>query len=559
MRHEGRVAAAAWVLLVVVSAGCKGSSGKDPDATPVPRASRTHPAQDADGGSAGDVPKRVYWNQVAGRFYPGDPEELDRAVAGYLKDAAPPPSVVTGRELLGFTSPHAGYPYSGPVAGHGYRLLEGREVSTVVVLGFSHQGSGNLSAVLDMDSYRTPLGAILIDTKMVRALIEKGEGVIEANQAPFAGEHSLETQLPFIARAVPHARIVPIMVGRGSMATDHGLVDLLHDAIGMRADVVVVASTDLSHYRPYDEASSTDKETLGMIASGQWDEIASKGPQAGLMCGYYTVGVLMGLAARQGPGKATGTVVKYLNSGDTAGDRSAGVVGYGVVAFTVPAGTRSAVADAATGEAMVAVAPSMDGSVLDDDARVLLGIAMDAAIAAVQAEPFSPSTPASNALTLPSGTFVLVRVRDRIQGIGGGIEATEPLFEAVAAAATEAVVADPRFPAPRPDEIPFVSVSVIVVRSVWPLDTGFAVSQFIESTQEDRGVLVQAAGQAWVVHAAEGEGHPLSGEDILSKACRRVSFSPACFKDGVKNEVEPVFTAFTGDMFSGSGAQIEAK
>jgi len=524
-------------IAVLAAAGCR---QKAEPAPPGPGASEK-PGGDGAGkaGQESFVPEsRVYWNQAAGRFYPADAEELGKLVDKYVSDAGPAPAAVAGSDLLGFISPHAGYPYSGPVAGRAYALVSGRSIRTVVVMGLSHKGLGDRSAVLSYDSYRTPLGPVPIDTETVARLLEKGKGVIAADEAPFAQEHSLEVQLPFIQKTLPQARIVPIMVGHPQGAVDSGLVDLLYSELGSRSDVLFVASTDLSHYEPYDQATAKDNVTLDRIAALDWASLAGDAISEGRMCGVFTVGVLMALAGRYA-GQAKGHRIEYMNSGDTAGDRSGGVVGYGVVAFTLPEGARSAqgagAQDAASGPA-----PAAGGALTAAERVALLGIARKAAEAAVEKESFKPAVGGSASLEKVAAALVNIRIDGRPGGTGGSTEASLPLAEAVARAAQAAVADDDRYPAPPADEAASLECEVVVITNTWVLED---VDQYDPSVQ---GLVVRAGGLVGYVLPGEAAW---SREEALAQGCRRVGLAPSCWKQK-KQEVTPSFDAFSGERFA---------
>lgn len=523
--------------VLVLVAGCKGKAEAPESTGPV--SEHATGTEEPGAPEAGAGSRQVFWNQVAGRFYPGEEKELEKMVTAHLKDAGEPPAAVADRDLIGFISPHAGYPYSGPVAGFGFTLLAGRPVSTVVVLGFSHKGVGARSALLDFDAYRTPLGTMTIDRELAGELLERGGDVLVKSQAPFVQEHSLETQLPFIQKAAPRAKILPIMVGHPGGRVDVGLVDLLYSVVGDRKDVVVVASTDLSHYEPYDQAVSKDNETLDRIAALDWDSLEADGPAAGRMCGYYTVGVIMGLAARYADEQVQGHRLKYLNSGDTAGSRDGGVVGYGVVAFTVPAGTRAAEgASAAASSGPALRAPR--GSLSPGDRAALLNVATQAAGAAVTGRSFKPAVAGSETLEQMAAALVNIRVDGRSRGTGGTTEAAKPLFEAVAEAAMDAVVGDARYPRPVEKDIETLECEVVVVHKTWPLE---------DAESHDaaaHGLIVQAEDR--IAYVGPGEGG-MSSEQALGQACRRVGLAPTCWKKK-KQEVVPVFTAFEGERFA---------
>jgi AMMECR1 domain-containing protein len=379
-----------------------------------------------------------------------------------------------------------------------------------------------------------------VDRELVDALLEKGSGVLVESEAPFAQEHSLETQLPFIQKALPSARIVPIMVGRPGGKVDEGLVDLLFQVVGDRKDVVVVASTDLSHYEPYDQAVAKDGATLDRIASLDWASFASEGPGAGRMCGFYTVGVLLGLAAKYG-GKAEGRRIKYLNSGDTAGSRSGGVVGYGVVAVTLAVGARTTEGSGAETSAQAPVVPTVDGPLTAAERMALLNVARQAASAAIDGRSFKPAVAGSRTLKTFAGALVNLRVDGRPRGSGGGTQAQSPLFEAVAEAAQSAVVNDVRYPAPAEGDLASLQCEVVVIFESWALEDVEVLDPAVHG-------LIVTVGES-VAYVGPGEGG-WTREKVLAQGCRRAGLSPTCFRKNKKQEVVPTFLAFSGVRFA---------
>ncbi len=523
---------------LAAAAGCKGKA--EAPAPAVQAGAGEEGAAEEPGEEAFEAKKTVYWNQAADRFYPGEAKVLESMVVGFLKDAGTPPAELAARDLVGFISPHAGYPYSGPVAGHAYGLLSGRTVHTVIVLGFSHKGAPARSAVLGFDAYRTPLGPLAVDTELVDVLLERGADVLEENQAPFAQEHSLETQLPFIQKAAPAARIVPIMVALPGGKVDQGLVDLLYEVVGNRRDVVIVASTDLSHYEPYDQAVAKDGTTLDRIAALDWSSLQGEGPSSGRMCGFGTVGVLVGVASKYA--QAEGRRVRYLNSGDTAGDKKGGVVGYGVVAVTVPDGTRTGLGAAAAGPQDAQTAPqALSDPLSRQDRETLLDIARRAAEAAVRGESFKPEAPASDALKQATSVLVNLRVDGRARGTGGGREETVPLYEAVADAARDAVADDARYPDPVESDLASLACEVVVIHRSW------AIEDVEAHDPSAAGMILQADGDTAYVAPGEG-GWTL--DQALSQGCRRLGLGPTCWKKTKKQEVAVVLTAFEGERFA---------
>jgi AmmeMemoRadiSam system protein B len=256
-------------------------------------------------------------------FYPEPADELRAAVDGFLAEAAarrvtglrPPP-------CRAIVAPHAGYLYSGAIAGVAFDALSGGEVDRVVILGPSHFVPMRGLALPAADALVTPLGAVAIDDTAVARIVPLPQ--VALNDAAHAREHSIEVELPFVQVRFPRARIVPLTVGVASAAEVAEVIALLMDSPATR----LVISSDLSHYLPYESAVATDAETASTIL--RLDPSLS----AVQACGVYPLNGLLLAASRLG---WTPRTLDLRNSGDTAGDRRR-VVGYGALAFEERAG-----------------------------------------------------------------------------------------------------------------------------------------------------------------------------------------------------------------------------
>src|SRR5512135_2448938 len=207
----------------------------------------------------------------AGQFYEADPARLASLVDGYLAAAAataPPP----GR-IVGLVAPHAGYVYSGPTAGAAYAPLKGRAVDTVVIVGPSHRFAFDGASIWPDGGFETPLGLARVDAALAKD-IAKASGFRFLPEA-FAEEHSVEVQVPFVQRALPGAAIVPIVMGAKTRATIRALGGALAKACRDK-NVVVVASTDLSHFLPKARAEAADAATAALIQDLKTEVIIRK-------------------------------------------------------------------------------------------------------------------------------------------------------------------------------------------------------------------------------------------------------------------------------------------
>lgn len=270
-----------------------------------------------------------------GRWFPGDPRRLQAMVKGYL-DAAETPDI-EGR-IVSAIAPHAGYVYSGRVAGYTFEALRKNAESkgapdVVVVLGFSHAGSFPGTALMDGDAFETPLGRVKLDAEAAEFLAAHGDS-ISFDYRPHSGEHSAENEIPFIQQAIPEAALVVALIGDHKDKTIDDLVSALND-LAERKSIVVVASTDMLHDPDYELVSKTDKATLKKIEKMDYKAISDGWDYSSqTLCGVCPVLAAMRFAEKQGCKKAT--TLEYRNSGDDFPDsRGSWVVGYGSVVFAV--------------------------------------------------------------------------------------------------------------------------------------------------------------------------------------------------------------------------------
>jgi AmmeMemoRadiSam system protein B len=257
---------------------------------------------------------------VAGSWYPGTASALRREVQRYLDAAAPGPQ----GEVRGVIAPHAGLTYSGPVGACAYAALAGRRYDFIVLVGPSHYVPFEGVAIVARGAFDMPGGPVPIAEDAAAAL-QRASPRIREMPAAHAREHSLEMQLPFLAQALPGTPIVPLVMGRQTRETILDLARALATACAGR-NALLVASSDLSHYHDAVTAARLDGQVVRCIErfdpEGLLDLLAQEPEHA---CGGGPI-VSMMLAARD-LGARDARVVRYADSGDVSGDKSA-VVGY---------------------------------------------------------------------------------------------------------------------------------------------------------------------------------------------------------------------------------------
>lgn len=259
---------------------------------------------------------------VAGMFYPMARKALAEDVRGHLGNAraAPAAQATVPKAII---APHAGYVYSGPVAGSVYaRLAAGRDtIRRVVLFGPTHRVPVRGLAVPSSEAFETPLGVVEVDQEAVaraRALPQ-----VRVSESTHAFEHSLEVQLPFLQTVLAEFRIVPFAVGDASPQEVAAVIEALWGG----AETLIVVSSDLSHYHRYAEATRIDADTAQTILAG------SPSLDHEQACGATPINGLVLCAKAHG---LRPELVDLRNSGDTAGDKSR-VVGYAAFAFTAAA------------------------------------------------------------------------------------------------------------------------------------------------------------------------------------------------------------------------------
>jgi AmmeMemoRadiSam system protein B len=262
---------------------------------------------------------------AAGRFYPGRADELLRDVREYSS----PAKTSAGRiAAIGCVAPHAGYIYSGRVAGAVYSRLEIPERS--VILCPNHTGKGHPLAVMANTKWQTPLGEVAANPEMSARLLARFPALHE-DSAAHRAEHAIEVQLPFLQARQPQLSIVPIAVGTSNFDVLRGLGEALAEVIAERekADngkVLIVASSDMNHYESDAITRVKDRKAiervLALDARGLWQVVMNEDIS---MCGFGPAIVM--LTAAKLLGATSATLVKYATSGEVSGDYES-VVGY---------------------------------------------------------------------------------------------------------------------------------------------------------------------------------------------------------------------------------------
>jgi AmmeMemoRadiSam system protein B len=273
------------------------------------------------GGDQADL-KDVRPSVIAGTWYPGTPDTLAKSIEGYLSRVMAPH---LDGELKAVIVPHAGHIYSGQVAAHAYRLLEGKRFKRVILVGPSHHMGFEGVSVNLQSGYKTPLGIVPIDQEMGNKILDSGPLIRWVRRA-HDREHSIEIQLPFLQKVLHNFQIVPIIMGQQDYHTCQNLANTIANSLGDRQDTLLLASSDLSHFHPYKRAKALDLEFIKYVREFDPEGLA-KALAMGKCeaCGGGPVIATLLAARNLGAGRAI--ILNYANSGDVTGAHRS-VVGY---------------------------------------------------------------------------------------------------------------------------------------------------------------------------------------------------------------------------------------
>jgi AmmeMemoRadiSam system protein B/AmmeMemoRadiSam system protein A len=391
---------------------------------------------------------------VAGVFYPGNPIELSKQLATFFSQAERRPLAGPVRAII---APHAGYIYSGQIAAEAYKQIEGEQYDSVVVLAPFHGFFKGVS-VYSGGAYQTPLGVIEIDRGLTGLISEKHPTVYASTVGHTGsgghGEHSLEVQLPFLQTVLGKFRLVAMVMGDQEESTIRATAEVLAAALKGK-NVLLVASTDMSHFHPEKEARRLDKvfETaLVKFDAGELIDVVTRGKCEA--CGFGPVTAVVETAKRLGAEQVN--IISYDTSGATTGD-FAEVVGY-----------LSAVI---TGKKEVPKLQPLIGmpkaqkslGYTDEEKTYLLNLVRTLIAARARNQKPGVPPPPTPKLLEKHGAFVTITKHGELRGCIGLVHAREPLIDAVAEMAVAAAFDDPRFPAVTEDELPALLYEISIM------------------------------------------------------------------------------------------------
>ncbi len=450
---------------------------------------------------------------VAGSFYSSDRAVLEKTIDGYLKNAdAKAPKVRS--QIFGLMAPHAGYEYSGGVAGLAFNQLKGRAYATVVIVGSSHRVPFKGISIYPSGSWETPLGKVEIDEQAGRILMERCKAIRPSPQA-FEQEHSLEVEVPFLQKTLKGFRIVPLLIGSMEPDDYHNLANAFLGLYDQNpGGTLIVASSDMSHYHPYETAKRMDAATLKAMEAQDLDKLITglqKGD--GELCGAHGVIALMLAARRMG---ADATVLGYANSGDVTSDRNR-VVGYGAVLFSLP---------------------SEDFSLNDTEKKALLAMARKTVDEYVQKGSVPQFEVKEKKLLEKRGAFVTLTKKGSLRGCVGYTSPVFPLHRVVTEMAVAASTRDGRFAPVKKDELKDIHIEISVLSPLKP------VGKIEEIEVGKHGLVIIRGDRSGLLLPQVASDYKWNREEFLQQTCRKAGLPPGAWK-----EKETRIQSFTAQVF----------
>jgi MEMO1 family protein len=459
---------------------------------------------------------------IAGSWYPGDPARLTKDIKGYL--AQVPEHKIDG-ELVALISPHAGYQYSGQVAAYAYKLLEGRHYDIVVIVAPSHHAYFKGASVYPRGGFRTPLGIVPIAEDIADELLDKSP-ITNSLPEAHAQEHSLEIQLPFLQVVLKDFRLVPIVMGEQDLATCEELGRVIAAVIKGK-NALVIASTDLSHFHPYDKAKELDQVVLDRVNAFDPEGLSSELGQGSCeACGGGPVVAVM-LAARA-LGANKGEVLHYANSGDVTGDHSS-VVGYMAAALS-----KSAKAQKEHKKGRVGVDLGLNA----EEKKTLHDIAHTVIWNKVSGKAVPEFHVESERLKELRGAFVTITKKGSLRGCIGHIRGLKPLYKTVEEMAAAAAFDDPRFPPVTKNELKDLSIEISVL-------TPFKeITDVNEIEVGKHGIYMERGYYSGLLLPQVATEYGWDRNTFLEHTCRKAGLPPDAWK-----EKDTKIYIFSADIF----------
>ncbi len=462
---------------------------------------------------------------VSGQFYSADPAQLSKDIDQYFAKANLSP---LDKHIDILVAPHAGYFYSGAVAAYSFKAASRNQYKTIVILAPSHFFGFDGISVYDEGGFQTPLGVVEVDAEFTKKLASQNKNFYFEPRA-FEREHALEVELPFLQKTFKDFKIVPVIMGQPSFQLLNDFALALHQIIGEREDVLVVVSTDLSHYHDDAFARAMDQRTLSAVQALNAEGVFKENYQRTMeMCGFVPVTAAILYARMRGIRGVE--LLRYANSGDVTGDKQK-VVGYS--AMVMYRENQKETSRAA-------------GDLTREQKKKLLDIARATLEEYVKTKKTLEFKEPDPRLSKEEGAFVTIRKQGQLRGCIGNILGGGPLYLMVRNMAIASATQDPRFKPVAKEELGELDVEVSVLSIPHPVNSIDEIQLGTHGVIVKRGDFNQGL---FLPQVATETGW--SKERFLSELCsQKAGLSPDCWKDP-----QAKFFVFTAEVFSEKDVQ----
>ncbi len=473
---------------------------------------------------------------VAGKFYPDDPVALKLAVNRYLENAEP----INSQKPFAIVVPHAGFIFSGQIAADAFAQTKNYKYNLIVLLGTNHTIAGFSGvSIFPRGTFETPLGKVRIDETAANRLLSSDQS-FSSETMVHEREHSIEVQLPFVQTLFPTAKILPIVVGEPDSRMCEHLGQALAN-LSKQYDLLIVASSDLSHYPDYETANSVDRETVKAIATINPGRLKTACTQSELdrfhnleTCACGEAPILTAMYAALSVGIPGSRVISYANSGDcSVGDRNR-VVGYGAIVL----GQGSKIDTSWFKCHDDQLTASSNTQLTEVEKRWLLNHARKSIEWYLSSSTTPLNRSSSAALNINEGAFVTLKKKGELCGCIGHMSEDQPLMNTVGQMALAAAFEDRRFDPVTSDELSSIEVEISVLTPIKPIASTDAIVIGRD------GVVIRKDGRSAVFLPQVATEQNWSRTELLDNLCLKAGLP----RDAWKSKAE--FLTFQAVVFS---------
>ena len=453
-------------------------------------------------------------------FYPSNAVELTKMIAGYFAEVEKTP--LSGPPVA-LIAPHAGYIYSGKVAAKAFKLLEGEEFDTVVVVSPSHTVFFKGCSIYNGDGYETPLGVIEIDKPLALKMAEINPLVRFSSQGHATGadrgEHALEVMLPFLQVSLGKFKLVPVVMGDQESDTIGALGEVLASTL-KGSNSLMVASSDMSHFYPEKQANKLDgaiRQAVESFDPSNLMETISSGK--GEACGAGPIAAVMMASKRLGATEVKS--LDYATSGTATGDFSE-VVGY----YSAVIVGDEKISEQRKMLGRPAAVLRKPERLTDDDKQMLHKIARESIQAMLNKKEYAPPSMAENELLEShKGAFVTLTINGELRGCIGQIKGRQPLVKTIAEMAQAAAFDDPRFAELTQDEFDQAEIEISVLT---PLER---VKDFDLIRIGRDGLMIKLGYNSGLLLPQVASERSWNATQFLEQTCLKAGLPKSSYKD----------------------------